>query len=115
MDEQEFDSLFQHPFKRVDAMRVEGRLGRLAVALFGKTLDDLQRQLLAPFPELPASFDLADFRVLNQRLTQTENLFKLNPRHAWASRDISVGTERFTVWEARREVVRRAIEHLERR
>jgi hypothetical protein len=28
---------------------------------------------------------------------------------------IVVGTERFTVWEARREIVRRAIEYLENR
>jgi hypothetical protein len=115
MDEQEFDSLFKRPFKRADAMRLEGRLRRLAVALFGKTFDTLQRQLLAPFPEVPPSFDLADFQVLHQRLTQTEDFVALNPRHAWASRDICVGTQRFTVWEARREVVRRAIEYLERR
>jgi hypothetical protein len=28
---------------------------------------------------------------------------------------ITVGSERLTVWEARREIVRRAIEHLENR
>jgi hypothetical protein len=68
MDEQEFDSLMQsRPFERKDAIQVDVQLRRcitLAIALRGRTLDDLQRRLLAPSPEIPSGFDLADFRDL---------------------------------------------------
>ena len=52
MDEQEFDALFQQPFGREDFQRAEaglGRCGTLAAALFGRTPEDLCRQLVA-FP-----------------------------------------------------------------
>jgi hypothetical protein len=52
MNEEEFDSLMQsQPFGREDAMRADVQLRRrmtLAIALWGRTLDDLQRQQLAP-------------------------------------------------------------------
>jgi hypothetical protein len=61
MDEQEFDSLMQsRPFGRDDAMRADLQLRRgvtLAIALWGRTPDDLQRQLLAPSPQIPSGFD----------------------------------------------------------
>jgi hypothetical protein len=51
MDEEEFDSLIQsRPFGREDAMRADDQLRRrmtLALAPWGWTLDDLQRQPLA--------------------------------------------------------------------
>src|SRR5207244_11121079 len=61
MDEQEFDALFQQPFGREDFQRAEaglGRCGTLAAALFGRTPEDLCRQLVAfpsgnPFGENP--------------------------------------------------------------
>jgi hypothetical protein len=120
MDEQEFDSLFRQPFGVEDAMRADARWRRcvpLGVALWGRTSGDLQRQLLAPHPEIPAGFDLDDFREL-QRSAQIVS-YGLSSRRfagaspAWAPPTVSVGSQRFTVWEARGEVVRRAIEYLE--
>src|SRR5271156_4039590 len=71
MDEQEFDSRFPgRPFVREDAMQADVRAGRstaLAVALWGNA-DCLQRQLLAPHPEVPSGFELADLRELQQRV-----------------------------------------------
>lgn len=71
MDEQEFDSLMQaRPFGRDDAMRADLQLRRgvtLAIALWGRTPDDLQLQLLAPSPEIPSGFDLTDLRELQRR------------------------------------------------
>ena len=61
MDEQEFDSLFP-------AARLR-RCGTLGLALWGRTSDDLRRQLRAPYPEIPSGFDLEDFREL-QRFAQ---------------------------------------------
>lgn len=70
MDEEEFDSLMQlQPFGTEDAMRVEAQWRRgaaLAAALWGRTAADLERQLLARYPEIPPGFDLADFRRLQQ-------------------------------------------------
>jgi hypothetical protein len=122
MDEEEFDSLMQsRPLELYDAMQLDARSRRraaLAAALWGSTSEDLQRQLLAPYPEIPAGFELADFRALH-RSVQTISGRLNDPRNAWlspalaASRTIVVGSERFTVLEARSEVVRRAAEHLE--
>jgi hypothetical protein len=67
MDEQEFDSVIRQPFGTKDAMREDARLRRcatLAGALFGRTPDNLQRQLLKPYPEIPSGFDLTDLREL---------------------------------------------------
>ncbi len=124
MDEEEFDSLMQsRPFGMYDAARVDARFRRratLAAALWGRTSEDLQRQLFAPYPEIPFGFELADFREL-QRSVQTISGRLNDPRYAWLSAllapswTIVVGTERFTVWEARCEIVRRAMEYLEKR
>ena len=129
MDEQEFDVLFQRPFGREDFERAEaglGRCGTLAAVLFGRTPEDLRRQLVASHPEIPSGFALADFRDL-ERHAQTISGLALsgssNPRLPWlspwltqfASASITVDGERYTVWEARCEIVRRAIEYLERR
>jgi hypothetical protein len=118
MDEQEFDSLFSVPFGTEDAMRIDARGRRFATlgsALWGKTVDDLERNLLAPHPEIPLGFDLADFQEL-QLMAQRILLYLSNPRSAWIStlppRTIIVGSARYTEWEARCEIVRRAIEHL---
>lgn len=123
MDEEEFDSFMpSRPFGTEDAMRADARLRRctaLGMALWGRTLEDLQRQLLAPSPEIPSGFDLADLRELQRSAHQISACFS-DPRSKWLSRfasfspAISVGTQRFTVWEARSEIVRRAIEYLER-
>jgi hypothetical protein len=105
------------PFERKDAIQVDVQLRRcitLAIALRGRTLDDLQRRLLAPSPEIPSGFDLADFRELQRRAQAisagfSESQFVL----LLSSQAIFVGAQRFTEWEARCEIVRRAIEYLE--
>lgn len=122
MDEQEFDSLMQsRPFGRDDAMRADLQLRRgvtLAIALWGRTPDDLQRQLLAPSSEIPSGFDLTDLREL-QRSAETISAGMSDPRYtrlsrlAFSSQTIFVGAQRFTAWEARREIVCRAIAYLE--
>ncbi len=121
MDEEEFDSLTRlRPFGREDAMRVDAQWRRIATlgqALWGRTSDDLQRQLLARYPDIPPNFDLADFRRLQQSAHKISAALG-GPRFAWMSplsrsSSILVGTQRFTAWEARCEIVRRAIEYLE--
>lgn len=132
MDEEEFDSSMQsrqsRPFVRGDAMRAEVQLLRgtkllatLGVALWGRTSGELQRQLLAASPEVPSGFDLPDFRELLQVTTQmisgSEPAQKIAALRLLVPSPptIFVGTQRFTPWEARCEVVRRAIEYLEKR
>jgi len=116
MDEEEFDALIQRrPFGTEDAKRADLQFRRsasLGITLFGKTADDLRRQLLAPSPEIPSGFDLADFREL---LRTTEQLSAWMSRLAFASKTIVVGTQRYTEWEAQCEIIRRAIEYLENR
>jgi hypothetical protein len=126
MDEQEFDTLTRlRPFGTADFLRAEAQARRgtaLGMALWGKNPDDLQRQLLAPHPEIPAGFDLADFRELQKSLWKLAAGLN-NPRlqrlsssvRAYCSSIIVVGTQRLTALEARCEIVRRAIEHLENR
>lgn len=124
MNEEEFDSSMDlQPFGTSDAMQAGALLRRciaLGAALWGKTPGDLQRQLLAPYPKIPSGFDLADFRKLQQSV-QTISAASGDPRFAWLPRSvlfsppILVGTQRFTTWKARCEVVRRAIEYLEGR
>ncbi len=124
MNEEEFDSLMHGPsFGTADVMECEARLRRcvaLGAALWGKTSDDLQRQLLAPYPEIPAGFNLADFRNLQQNVeiisaSSSDPRFAGLLRGALSSPTIFVGAQRFTKWEARCEIVRRAIEYLEKR
>jgi hypothetical protein len=129
MDEQEFDALFHRPFGKADFQRADAQWGRsatLASALFGGTPEDLRRQLVASYPQIPAGFDLADFRALEQHVQTISGLVlsgSSNPRMAWlspwltqfASATITIGGQRYTVWEARCEIVRRVIEYLESR
>ena len=116
MDEEEFDALIQRrPFGAKDAKRAELQFRRsasLASTLYGKTADDLRRQLLAPSHEIPSGFDLADFRQL---LRTTEQLSAAMPRLAFAPKTIVLGTQRHREWEARCEIIRRAIEYIENR
>jgi hypothetical protein len=122
MDEEDFDSLLQsRPFTTKDATRADAQLRRctvLGIALWGRTVDDLKCQLLAPSPEIPSGFTLGDFHELLRSIQNISDGFN-NPRHAWLNRlpiffqTISIGTQEFTVWEARCEIVRRAVEFLE--
>ena len=129
MDEQEFDALFHRPFGKADFQRADAQWGRsatLASALFGRTPEDLRRQLVASYPQIPAGFDLADFRALEQHVQTISGLVlsgSSNPRMAWlspwltqfASATITIGGQRYTVWESRSEIVRSVIEYLESR
>ena len=125
MDEQEFDSLMlSRPFGTAEAMRAIARLrrcGTLGLALWGRTTDDLRSQLLAPYPEILSGFDLEDFREL-QRFAQLITSGLASSRNvglppsplATSSPAFFVGTQRFTPWEGCCEILRRAIEHLEK-
>jgi hypothetical protein len=129
MDEQEFDALFLRPFGREDFQRLDAQWGRsatLASALFGRTPEELRRQLVASHPQIPSGFALADFRDLERHVQTISGLVlsgSSNPRMAWlspwlsqfASASITVDGQSYTVWEARCEIVRRAIEYLESR
>lgn len=126
MNEQEFDSMFPaRPFGTAEAMREDARLRRratLGIALWGRTPDDLRRQLLAPYPEIPSGFDFEDFHEL-QRFAHLISSGLASSRNAGlppfplatSSPAIFVGTQTFTPWEACCEILRRAIEHLEKR
>jgi hypothetical protein len=129
MDEEEFDALMKsRPFGTEDAIRwyaqVRSDIGlgmTLGSALWGRTSEDLQRQLLAPHPEIPSGFDLADFRKLLQWTAQMSSAVLAVQRMRGLSpavlppAAVFVGTHGFTMWEARCEIVRRAIDYLEKR
>ena len=109
MEEQEFDSRFPRPFVREDAIQADARARcctALAIALWGNA-DYLQRQLLASHPEIPSGFELADFRELQQRVQIFHWLRRRFPTF--------MGAQHPELWEARREVLRRAIDYLEDR
>jgi hypothetical protein len=121
MTDEEFDSsMGSRPFGTADAMEAEAQMRRcvaLGVALWGRTSDDLQRQLLAPYPEIPSGFVLSDFLNLQQTVQtisggSSDPLCVWLPRSILYSRTILIGNERFTTWEARCEIVRRTIEYL---
>ncbi len=123
MDEHEFDSLRDwQPFRPETLGRFEAQAGRvtgLAVALWGNTPADLQRQLTGRYPKLPKSVDLADLHKLLAYAHRFEMLLEKNGslwpllRGAQATQ-IEVGGRLFNIWQARTEVVRRAIEFLEK-
>jgi hypothetical protein len=116
MDEEEFEAFLQpRPFGTEEAKRADLQYRRsisLAATVWSKTADDLRRQLLAPSPEIPPGFGLADFEDL---LRITEQLTAAMSRMAFASEAIVIGTQRYTEWEARCEIIRRAIKYLENR
>jgi len=120
MDEEEFDAAFHlRPFGTRGASQRDlqfRRTASLAATLWGNTPDDLRRQLLAPVPEIPSGFDLVDFREL---LWTTEQLLSATriPLSEYMSRmtlaTVVAGGRQYTAWEARREIIYRAIEYLE--
>jgi hypothetical protein len=128
MDEENyFESRNWQPFGTKDAARIEAQLRRcsaLSEALWGSRSEHLERQLQLPHPEIPSDFALADFRELLKYMDLTTRFASrdLSNRHySWArswsefSQTVSVGAEQLTRWDARREVVIRAIEYLQRR
>jgi len=127
MDEEELDALNWRPFGTKDAMRLDaqnrentGLVMTLGVALWGKTPADLQRQLMTPHPEIPPGFGLADFQRLLQWIARVSSAVLMYqrlrglPAGVLPQETVFVGTEGFTEWDARREIVRRVIDHLEK-
>jgi hypothetical protein len=123
MKEGDFDALMKgRPFGTEDAMRTDVQLRRIfahGVALWGRTPDDLQRQLLAAHPEIPPDVGLADLRELLRNVEAMLAAFHDEKNMlgsisiALSSPTIAIGTQQFTAWEARCEIVRRAIQYLE--
>jgi hypothetical protein len=126
MNEEEFDSFGLRPWSTEDALQMEAQwlhrsklTATLGAALWGKTADDLKRQLLAPHPDIPSGYDLVDFRELLVS-TQTIAAALAHPRASLMLANLSrhavfIGTPGYTLWEARCEIVRRAIEYLQDR
>ena len=127
MDEEEFDAAMQarkaQPYGTRDTLRLENhrrRLSALEMALWGRSPADLQRQLAGRYPEIPEGYDLADYHEVYRQLRALAAVMR-NSKHGWASpiarlgATIVVGGARITEWEARCEIVRRAIEFLEKR
>jgi hypothetical protein len=118
MDEQEFDAWAG---SRSFDMKLFERAAALAGLLWGAGIEHMQRQLLAPHPEIPAGFSLDDFRNLQR---QSEALLvaleRKPPGLQWGSlrftmdTKIQVGSQSFTYPEACYEIVHRAIDFLER-
>jgi hypothetical protein len=109
------------PFGTTDAAQLEGQVGRcasLGQALWGRTAEDLRGQLQKSPPHIPPGFDLADFQLLLRESSRFASMNLDDPRNAWARpmlafpKSINIGAQRFTEWEARAEIVRRAIEYL---
>ena len=130
MNEDEFDALIQgRQFRSEDAGQWDSQLRRitgLGIKLWGRAPEDLQRQLMRPYPEIPAGFELSEFRELQRSIdTISKSLASARSgdrRFAWLPAHyldkgpvIDVGNEQFTTWEARAEILRRAIEFLEQR
>ena len=118
MDEHVFDSLKPwRPFSTYDSACLEvqsGWLTMLAKGLWGTTNENVESQLRAKYPRIPANCTIPDLRKLLQLanvLSQSRRTFVL-PK-SFSSLSIAAGSQRFTTWEARREIVRRAIEFLE--
>ena len=79
MDEQEFDSWpGLRPFESQYVKQFE-RVTTLAAALWGPAPSHLERQLLAPHPEVPTGFDLADFQNLQRQTQMLLVAFQRNP------------------------------------
>jgi len=97
------------PWKLGDEKRFEHAF-RFASRLWGNA-EHLRQQLIAAFPEVLAGFGIAELIVL-QRLAKVA--LALGERVflpvGFPNRTLIVaGGDRFTVWEARYEIVRRAL------
>lgn len=87
------------------------RVAALGAQLWGQgKIENLQRQLELPSPEIPAGVGIAELRALER---QARMMLAANQRWAPASkfgaRVITVGAEQFTLAEAMYEIVRRAL------
>jgi hypothetical protein len=85
-EEEFYASMSLRPFGTQDAVRHDARLRRsvsLGSVLWGTTPLDLQHQLLGPYPEIPAGFDLADFQQLLFISARIKSIDLSNPRNTW--------------------------------
>ena len=123
VNEDELDSLLKaRPYGTADAQHAEQQILRcaaLGAALWGGDAGGLQRQLLASHPVIPQGFSLDEYRELHRlALMLVEALRQPGRAKAWGlptwvdQPAVFVGNQEFTIWEARAEVVRRAIEFL---
>lgn len=123
MNEDDLSSIGWRPFGTKDAKHWVAHLGRcapLAEVLWGRNPADLERQLERSIPEMPVGFEIADYRFLFRLSSQYASLDVSAPRNAWLRRlswefsgQFRVGREGLTPWQARHEIVLRAIEYLE--
>jgi hypothetical protein len=74
----------------------------------------MTRQLLADYPEIPTGLGLPELRTLERMLVYFGGSWPATPGIPKDS-VIIVGSLSYTVWQARCEIVRRAIEFLEHR
>jgi hypothetical protein len=120
MDEQEFDAWAgSRPFGTQHVKQFE-RVMALAGLLWGAGPDHVQRQLLAPHPEIPAGYGLDDFRSLQRHSESLLSALQRKPLgpqwgffRFFMDTRILVGSQSFTYQEACYEIVRRAIDFLE--
>lgn len=121
MNENPIDPFEEYP--RFEAMQTDAEvawLARLGQLLWGRTFAELQTRLTETRPEIPDNLDLADLRRLELSI---ERILISAPDPRWArmlppafsARAFICGAERLTAWEARREILRRIIERLEKR
>ncbi len=126
MDEHAFDSMRQwRGFSTKDARQIERQFERIAtlgLALWGRTPDDLRRQLAADHPVIPSGCSLADLQHLFGQAQsmlsaylRDHNMRILLDRALKAGVIIEIGAQSFTVLEARYEIARRAIDWLQDR
>jgi hypothetical protein len=122
VDEQHLDSLrCWQPFERQGDPAI-ARLVALSQALWGRTGEDLRRQLLAPAPAIPPGCTLLELEWLRRNAVQMLHHYlafartlPTTPNQLRPDEVIVVGTERFNTLEARLEVARRAIHKLRNR
>ncbi|HEV3482021.1 MAG TPA: hypothetical protein VGR97_06785 [Candidatus Acidoferrales bacterium] len=116
MDEGDFLSRYpMRPWTRSDFENGHRESIALAHALwlrntFWGDAETMSRQLLAASPEIPAGMGLPDLRVL-ERLARLGLRYSNRAPKAFAW----IGGRSLTIWEARYEIVRRAIDFLEHR
>ncbi len=116
MNEQEFFA--QHPMRPWKRSDFENALPSapafwLCAKLWGD-VGRMTRQLLANSPEIPRGLGLPELRMLERMLVRFGGSWPATPGIPKDS-TIVIGGLCYTVWQARYEIVRRAIEFLERR
>ncbi|MGH9573479.1 MAG: hypothetical protein ACRD40_08115, partial [Candidatus Acidiferrales bacterium] len=67
MDEHEFEAARGWKSFSSDHVKMHERLPALALALWGRTPEDLRQQLLAATPNVPRACTLADLKLLEQQ------------------------------------------------